>query len=290
MFKLFEKYQRWFEIGFWLALTFFIATFNATSVIIEYARSERSNSIELWMPFVWEYSSAIIILVLIPVVNQFDKQFPLSSTRPFRNLFYHLLFTIPFSLTFIAAIVALRKLVYFYLEQEYSFGPLLIGFIYEYRKLFVSYLLIVSIFYIYRFIVSRLKGEANFVAEGEQLQPAELPKRLLVKKLGREFIINIKDIDWIEAAGNYVNLHLGDQIYPLRSTMANMQKALSPEHFARIHRSYFVNLDRIQQMQPLETGDTIITLHTGLSLKLSRRYKHSLKQRLDFNQNSDSTP
>ncbi len=107
-------------------------------------------------------------------------------------------------------------------------------------------------------------------------EPDAPPERLLIKKLGREFLIQTSDIEWIEAAGNYANLHIKGSVYPMRITMEKLEKLL-PDNFTRIHRSTIVNLEQIQEMQALDTGDYEVTLHNQIKLTLSRRYRENFK-------------
>ncbi|HRQ66528.1 MAG TPA: LytTR family DNA-binding domain-containing protein, partial [Xanthomonadaceae bacterium] len=109
------------------------------------------------------------------------------------------------------------------------------------------------------------------------------PQRLLVKMLGREFLINVRDVEWLEASGNYVNLRVGQRSYPFRGTMAGIEQRLDPNHFARVHRGFIVNLDQVSEIEPLDTGDARILMRCGARLPLSRRYRSVLKDRLGAN-------
>jgi DNA-binding LytR/AlgR family response regulator len=134
--------------------------------------------------------------------------------------------------------------------------------------------------YLYRFILLRLQGEASLLDspdEGEPAEPVERPERLLVKKFGKEFLVNVRDIEWAEASGNYVNLHVANRIYPLRDTMNNLYQRLDPDKFARVHRSYIVNVDCVSEIEPLDTGDARIHLHNRAQVPVSRRYRDALR-------------
>src|SRR3546814_4990152 len=78
---------------------------------------------------------------------------------------------------------------------------------------------------------------------------------LLVRKLGREFLVAASDIEWLQAAGNYVNLRVRGRDYPLRSTIAGIAAQLDPDRFVRIHRSYIVNLDTVASIEPLRSEE-----------------------------------
>jgi two-component system LytT family response regulator len=104
--------------------------------------------------------------------------------------------------------------------------------------------------------------------------------RLLVKASGRVLFLKTEDIDWIEAAGNYVRLHVGKESHLLRETMNTIETRLDPAHFLRIHRSTIVNLDRIKEMQPWFSGEYVVLLKDGTELRLSRGYRDKFDERL----------
>ena len=104
--------------------------------------------------------------------------------------------------------------------------------------------------------------------------------RLVVKSGGRVFFLRTQEIDWIEAAGNYVRLHLGEDSHLFRETMNNMEGRLDVQRFVRIHRSRIVNTDRIKEMQPWFNGEYVVVLQNGTRLTLSRGYREKLQERL----------
>jgi two-component system LytT family response regulator len=104
--------------------------------------------------------------------------------------------------------------------------------------------------------------------------------RLVVKSGGRVFFLRTDDIDWIEAAGNYVRLHLTEESHLFRETMNNMEARLDGKRFVRIHRSRIVNTDRIKELQPWFNGEYVVVLNNGSRLTLSRGYREKLQERL----------
>jgi len=104
--------------------------------------------------------------------------------------------------------------------------------------------------------------------------------RLVVKSGGRLFFLRADEIDWVEAAGNYVRLHVGSTSHLLRETMNAIESRLDPEKFFRIHRSRIVNMERIQELQPWLNGEYAVLLRTGTRLTLSRGYREKLQDRL----------
>lgn len=105
------------------------------------------------------------------------------------------------------------------------------------------------------------------------LAAAPATNRFLVKTSGRMFFVNTADVDWIEADGNYVHLHVGGASHMIRDTIAAVERALPAGQFARIHRSAIVNVDRVREMRQWSSGDYIVVLTTGARLRLSRTYR-----------------
>jgi two-component system, LytTR family, response regulator len=106
------------------------------------------------------------------------------------------------------------------------------------------------------------------------------PERLVVKTGGRLYFVRLEDIDWIEAAGNYVRLHTGKEDHLLRESMNGLECKLDVGRFVRIHRSTIVNVERIRELQPAFHGDYAVILHDGTELSLSRGYRERLEQHL----------
>jgi two-component system LytT family response regulator len=105
-------------------------------------------------------------------------------------------------------------------------------------------------------------------------------ERLVVKSGGRVFFLRTEEIDWIEAAGNYVRLHLGDESHLFRETMNRMEARLDTARFVRIHRSRIVNTERIKELQPWFNGEHVVILRNGTRLPLSRGYRDKLQEQL----------
>jgi two-component system LytT family response regulator len=104
--------------------------------------------------------------------------------------------------------------------------------------------------------------------------------RLAIRVNGRVVILKSGDIDWIEAAGVYVELHVGRKVYLHRAALADMEIQLDPTRFVRVHRSALVNLDRIKELAPRTHGEFSVMLLDGTELKLSRGYRHRVEELL----------
>lgn len=109
--------------------------------------------------------------------------------------------------------------------------------------------------------------------------PAGAP-RIMVKAGGRIHFVRTADIDWCEAAGNYVRMHAGPQVYMVRETMSHLESQLDRQQFMRIHRSTLVNVDRIKEMQSSFNGEYLVLLRDGTRLTLSRGYRDAMHARL----------
>jgi len=102
--------------------------------------------------------------------------------------------------------------------------------------------------------------------------------RLTVKLDGRIIFIKVEDIDWVEAADNYVTLHLGAEKHMMRETMGSLEMKLPEDKFVRISRSAIVNMETIREMQPLFHGDYTVILKDGTKLTLSRNQRDKLQK------------
>jgi two-component system LytT family response regulator len=105
-------------------------------------------------------------------------------------------------------------------------------------------------------------------------------ERFVVKAAGRIFFLKADEVDWIEAYGNYVRLHVGKSAYLLREPIGSMEARVDPARFLRIHRSALVNVERIREMHPMFHGQYTVVLNDGTQLTLSRRYRSKLQQTL----------
>lgn len=108
-------------------------------------------------------------------------------------------------------------------------------------------------------------------------------ERLVVKTSGRVFFLLTDDIDWIEAEGNYVNVHTAQKAHLLRESISSLEAQLDSRKFIRIHRSTIVNLSCIKELQSWSHGEYHVILHDGTQLTLSRNYRENLQNVLGNN-------
>jgi two-component system, LytTR family, response regulator len=131
----------------------------------------------------------------------------------------------------------------------------------------------------------RIAGKLNYdevhriISRLDRLAAQTYPNRLAISKNGRVLFVATKDIDWIEAEGNYVRLHVGNREHELRETLAGLEERLNPAEFLRIHRSTIVNIQRIKEIQAWFHGHHRVLLEDGTELRLSR-YQREIARKL----------
>jgi two-component system, LytTR family, response regulator len=107
--------------------------------------------------------------------------------------------------------------------------------------------------------------------------PPRTLQRLAVRSAGKTIFVDVGDVDWIEAAENYVKLHAGRSGHLLHVAMSTLERSLDPETFVRIHRSIIVNVGRIQSLEPVVHGEYVVTLRNDVRLRSGRAYSETLK-------------
>lgn len=112
----------------------------------------------------------------------------------------------------------------------------------------------------------------------EELKGPQYIERLVVKAEGRIFLLDVDDIRYIQAEGNYVAVHNGQKQYLLRETISGLEARLDPKKFLRVHRSAIVKIDKIRELQPWFHGEFRIILDGGKQLMLSRNYRVRLQK------------
>lgn len=315
------------ERAAWAVLLLGTAAANAVTTTLDMRRA--GLPVETWEPVCWEFTSAAMWLLIVPLIIRAADAKPLRWGVLRRHVPWHLLFALAASLAHVLGMVGLRKLVYRLQGGDYDFGNWPLELAYEALKDVRSYAFILLIVGAYRVFLWRWQGEASLLAErpgaavppphqapatastvpdpstpdsshraDADPQPApdvsaahppravptsgaeSRPERLLVKKLGKEFLLPVDEIEWIQACGNYVNLHRQQHDYPLRSSLGAFEQRLDPDQFVRVHRSYLVRLQLIDTIEPTEAGDARLRLRDGSHLPCSRTYLERLRQRL----------
>ncbi len=241
--------------------------------VIDEAR--RGRGIGLGQTLVFEITSHLVVVALLPALYWLHRRWPLSGGL--RNLVIHAAAVVPFSIAHTAGMGALRLLWFnAIVGVPYSFPLTLDRLGYEFAKDVVSYLMLTTGVVALRYLLQRTSAAAPVVEPvGEVLPEREaLPERFTVRKRGgKEVVVDVADIDWVEAAGNYAILHVGGDTFEIRSSLTKLESELDPKRFVRVHKSHVVNIARVAEVTPWVSGDWRIRLQDGAEVNLSRRYR-----------------
>ncbi len=129
-------------------------------------------------------------------------------------------------------------------------------------------------------IVIGLTGKSRLAIDEWLRSPdekSEYSDRLAIKDGSSTTFVPVRDIDWVDAAGDYMCVHVQGQTYIMRTTMKELEAQLDPNVFQRVHRSTIVNLSRVEKVSSHINGEFHLTLSCGSSLKMSRSYKDKVK-------------
>jgi DNA-binding LytR/AlgR family response regulator len=253
-----------------------ISVINATSVMLE-ARYD-SRQLAAWEPWVWEISSMIVWLLLTPVIGTVVRRFPPGrggALTQVRFVGVHLVAATAASLAHIVGMVWLRKAAYALAGSYYDFsdGQMGLALVYEWRKDVFTYGSNALLYVIY----DGWRASRRTQAAAAAMATAEGDARIEVRDGGRVFLIEPGEIGWIEAAGNYVEIHAGAQTHLARGTLAAFETRLAGRGFVRVHRSRLVNRARVKTFRATPSGDLEITLDDGRTVGGSRRYRAGME-------------
>jgi hypothetical protein len=232
--------------------------------------ASRGNPISFDRALGVEGSSHLAIAVLLPVLYWLHRRWPIAAG--WRNVSIHVLAVVPFSVAHTLGIAALRPLWFNgILGESYAFPITLDRLTYEFAKDVVNYALLSAAVVALRHLMQRSTVAAPMVVANNSIA---LPERFAVRKRGgSEVVVEVADIDWIEAAGNYAVLHVGGDTFEIRSSLAKLESELDPKRFVRVHKSHVVNIARVAEVTPWISGDWRIRMQDGAEVNLSRRYR-----------------
>lgn len=267
----------------------------AVSVV---ARSyvEMANQVRIGRPVGFDHALAIeltshvVVAALLPALYWLHRRWPIGES--IRTVTIHVAAVVPFSIAHTVGMAALRLLWFSaILGKDYSFPLTADRLAYEFAKDIVSYGMLSAGVLALRYLFDRLPQRGDTAPEpAPQQEPtpapavessaeapapssAPLAERFAVRKRGREIMVEMADIDWVEASGNYAVLHVGGETLEIRSSLSKLESELDPRRFVRVHKSYLVNVTRITEVTPWISGDWRIRLQDGAEVNLSRRYR-----------------
>jgi len=250
-------------VGMTAVFLLVLVTVNALNVLHEHA--EIGRPLQPWEPVVWEGSSAVYFLAVLPVLLALGRRFWLLDPPRLPKLAAHAVIAVLTSLGHIVAIGAMRWSVYRLVGAHYNaLGPL-VDWAYEMRKDVLAYGGVAVIYLGWR------RMRARTVSAG-----VAQPDVLEVRDGARRHFVPLSEVVWVEAAGNYVELHRGASGLLHRASLSDMHKRLEGAGFVRIHRSRLVRRDAIADIESKPTGDFLVRLRDGRELSGSRRYRRPL--------------
>jgi two-component system LytT family response regulator len=104
------------------------------------------------------------------------------------------------------------------------------------------------------------------------------PERIAIRRSDRTILQPVADIEWLEADGKHVKIHVGETAYSIREAMARLERQLDPRKFLRVSRSAIVNVDRVREIQPWFHGDHVVVLQNGDQVTTTRTYRSAINR------------
>lgn len=220
-------------------------------------------------------TSHLVIAALLPALYWLHRRWPIRGGA--RNVLIHVFALLPFSIAHTVGMAALRLLWFSAIKGEaYSFPLTVDRLAYEFAKDIISYGMLSVGVVVFAHLLRSVPPPA--VADAPPIQASieasPLPERFTVRKRGgKEIVVDVADIDWVEAAGNYAILHVDGDTFEIRSSLTKLESELDPKRFVRVHKSHVVNIARVAEVTPWVSGDWRIRLQDGAEVNLSRRYR-----------------
>jgi hypothetical protein len=251
-------------LGLALAVMTVLLTFNALDVFHEYARS--GHPLDPWEPAVWEASSGIYFLAVVPLIQALTRRAWLGDRPLFPRLAIHFAAAVVISLAHVLFIGAVRWAAYRVMQARYNALAPLEDWPYELRKDLMVYAAIVGVYTFWRLVRATPADAAAGASPGV----------LEVRDGARRHYVPLADVLWVEAVGNYVELHRGGAGLLHRASLSEMERRLQTVGFVRIHRSRLVRREAVAGIESKPTGDFTVRLRDGRELAGSRRYRRPL--------------
>lgn len=247
------------------ALGLGFAVVNALSEIDD--RSRSGDRVASWEPWTWELTSFIAFLIIAPLVFIASQRLTPPHLRWPASLPLLALLSLPFSAAHVALMIALRHAIYAMMDERYvGTGGLLDVFVYEYRKDLLTYAALLVLPHVAGALLRKPK-EADAPAGDFRIE---------VRDGSRTIWLAPAELDWAQAAGNYVELHGAFGTLLHRRTLAALEQQLAPHGFVRIHRSRIVRAAAVSRVETRPAGDFDVGLSSGEVIGGSRRFRANL--------------
>lgn len=219
-----------------------------------------------------QVTSAIGVLAMVGFVVWWLGRFPIQKSSWLSSVVGHVIGSAIFSLGHYAILYGLRRVVYAVADvTTYPPANLLANLAFEYQKDVKIYVGIVAIVLLHQTYVSR--------QDAVQTPEAAARKKLLVQTRTGEAVIDYDQLDYLESARNYVSVFANGREHLMRSSMSALLASLGDSRFVRTHRSYAVNLDKVNEILSID-AKFFIRMQDGRDIPLSRQYRDALRQRI----------
>jgi hypothetical protein len=256
---------------------------NGWSMSADFA--QRGIAIRPVEPWIWEFSSAVgLVAWLLPVLMA-DEALRKATSNALVRLGAWALMSVAFSLLHVITMVTVRHGIYALAGWSYDFGPWVERFAYEYRKDVLTFVLLLGTATGWRMWCASHASRQRVPQESADTasvgapagpdvalqggtRPGNMPT-FLVRTSAGDLLVRAEEIDWVEAQGNYVALHMGNEVRLLRRTLAQTEARLKDHGFIRTHRRALVNRTRMRAILPAEVGDAGVRLSSGQIAPLS---------------------
>ncbi|NDH61254.1 MAG: LytTR family transcriptional regulator [Alphaproteobacteria bacterium] len=262
-----ERSFDWRVLAIWAVLLAASALVHAYVEVASHARI--GQPVAFGRVLIVEACSHLVVGALLPAIYWMHRRWPIS--RQPRNLIFHVLGVVPYSIAHTVGMAALRFVWFSGIAGEaYSFPLTVDRLTYEFAKDIFSYGLLSAATVALRMLLQRLPEPVEAVVATS----GPLPERFAVRKRGgAEIMVEVADIDRVEASGNYAVLHVGGETFEIRSSLSRLECELDSKRFLRVHKSHLVNVARVVEVTPWVSGDWRIRLKDGSEVNLSRRYR-----------------
>ncbi len=248
------------------AITVAIASVNAVTANVDAERAGVTADTSL--PWLYEYSSAVVLLALYPAVLLLVRRMPVLTSNWQTHVPLYLGCSVIFSALHVTGMVMIRKVAFWLFQPGpyIFFGDVMREASYEYRKDIVTFAMFTAVAHL---VLARVKPASD-----------DRPKRLQFKTGAQTVYIEAADFLFAKAAGNYVEIHTSAGMHLVRQSLAGFERILTDAgvRSARTHRSYIVATDRIASVTPTSDGDAELTLKSGARLPVSRRFRKALDE------------
>jgi hypothetical protein len=266
----------YFRIGLAVVWT----TFWLLTAAVDFQEYVRGGGVRPWEPLAATATSACVAtLIAVWQVRRAGEQEHLLKT-PLR-WFLRMWTWLPLlAVAYVAGVYVLRMVVYALAKTEFRHPPWTNVFAYELSKFILFYVLLSAVHFGLR-AFSAWQGERS-PQDDDTRRASDGPRvsaRLTITERGHTTLVGYEEIEWLEAADNYVSLHLDGQEILVRRTLSSLLKELD-DGFARTHRSAAVRLDRVAAVRPRDKGDATVIMRSGAEVPCSRQQRAALIDRM----------